>query len=245
MPDICEVRAITFPVVGGGSFGYGWMDCRDDCTRFHKGTDVVAAKLQPLVSPVDGVVVRFLDHPRAGVGIVVRDVDGYEYHLYHLNNDLPGTDDGRAGVEWRYGPGITPGVDVVAGQLIGFVGDSGNAEYSQPHVHVEIHRPDGTPINPYWSLKSARRDGLQCATASDVQPDWVNVAGVYVSPTGFRPSDPSNCLPDAAPDATATATDAVALTTTTAASTPTTSPGDHNRSMSDGGGGAGDAAHRR
>ena len=63
-----EVRPITFPVVGGGSFGYGWMDCRDECTRFHKGTDVMAVKLQPLVSPVDGVVERFLRHPTAGVG---------------------------------------------------------------------------------------------------------------------------------------------------------------------------------
>ena len=145
-------------MVGGGSFGYGWMDCRDDpCTRYHKGTDIMAVKLQPLVSPVDGVVERFLRHPTAGVGIVIRGDDGYQYRLYHLNNDSPGTDDGRAGPEWSFGDGLAPGVRVVAGELVGFVGDSGNAEDYLAHVHVEIHRPDGMPINPYWSLLDAER----------------------------------------------------------------------------------------
>ena len=190
------MRPITFPVVGGASFGYGWMDCRDECTRFHKGTDVMAVKLQPLVSPVDGVVERFLRHPTAGVGIVIRGDDGYQYRLYHLNNDTPGTDNGQAGPEWSFGDGLAPGVRVLAGELVGFVGDSGNAEDYLAHVHVEIWRPDGMPINPYWSLQAAERGGLQCAPADDIDDEWLRVVGVSVSPAGFRPDDDSLCAPD-------------------------------------------------
>jgi hypothetical protein len=229
LPDTREERAIVFPVVGASSLGSGWNDCRDDCTRFHKGTDVLAGKLQPVVSPVDGVVARLLDHPTAGIGVVVRDAAGYEFHLYHLNNDSPLSDDGRAGPEWRLGPGIRVAAPVEAGQLVGFVGDSGNAEQAQPHVHVEIHRPDGTPINPYWSLATARRNGLQCAN-EDITAEWINVNGIDVSPTGFRPSSPDACAP-ASPATAPTTAPTVPPTTIvasgpTAATAPPSSPGE-------------------
>jgi hypothetical protein len=76
--------------------------------------------------------------------------------------------------------------------LVGFVGDSGNAEYSMSHLHIEIHRPDDRPINPYWSLLWVGRGGLQCAEA-DVTSDWLDV-----SPSGFRPSDVSACVSESA-----------------------------------------------
>ena len=61
------------------------------------------------------------------------------------------------------------------------MGDSGNSEGSVPHAHVEIHRPDGAAINPYWSLRAAQRD-VNCAVAaverrrrppSPVDPAWL------------------------------------------------------------------------
>ena len=113
----------------------------------------------------DGVVDRLLDHPTAGRGIVIHDAEGWEYHLYHLNNDTPGSDDGADDGSWRFAAGIVPGAHVTAGQLIGWMGDSGNSEGSVPHAHVEIHRPDGTAINPYWSLRRAQRD-VNCAIPS-------------------------------------------------------------------------------
>ncbi|MGH8911797.1 MAG: S-layer homology domain-containing protein, partial [Acidimicrobiia bacterium] len=66
----------------------------------------------------------------------------------HLNNDSPGTDDGLA---WGIAPGIERGVAVTAGQLIGWVGDSGNAEWSGSHLHFEI-RVEGAAVNSYPSL---------------------------------------------------------------------------------------------
>jgi murein DD-endopeptidase MepM/ murein hydrolase activator NlpD len=60
--------------------------------------------------------------------------DGWETYYIHLNNDTPGTDDGQG---WGVADGILPGTHVQAGQLIGWVGDSGNAEYVSPHLHFE------------------------------------------------------------------------------------------------------------
>lgn len=191
-------RSITFPVVGGATFVNGWNDCRDDCARYHAGTDVMANKLQPLVSPVDGVVVRFIEnHRTAGDGVVIEDDAGYQWMFLHVNNDRPFTDDGNAERRWQYGPGIEAGARVVAGQLVGFVGDSGNAEGYLAHVHVELRRPSGTRINPYWSLAAARFGGLHCAPAEAVTDEWLNVQGVRLTPLGFVPVDRSLCVPGA------------------------------------------------
>ncbi len=82
--------------------------------------------------------------------------DGYESWYIHLNNDTPGTDDGLG---WGFAPGIEQGVHVQAGQLIGYVGDSGNAESSGSHLHFELHGPDGAVLNPYTHLNAATRLG--------------------------------------------------------------------------------------
>jgi hypothetical protein len=57
-------------------------------------------------------------------------------------------------------PAYAPGLDyhdhVSRGQLVGFVGDSGDANGIQPHVHFEVHKPNGTPINPFQYLNDAK-----------------------------------------------------------------------------------------
>jgi hypothetical protein len=96
--------------------------------------------------------------------ITITGADGWYYNYFHVNNDTPGTDDGAAGPEWRVSPGLTVGSRVRAGQVIGYMGDSGNAEGSVPHLHFEIRQPDRTPVNPYHSLVAAQRRG-SCDTA--------------------------------------------------------------------------------
>jgi murein DD-endopeptidase MepM/ murein hydrolase activator NlpD len=156
-PEGWPVHAIVFPVVGPVSYDDSWGAYRESIeTHFHVGVDLIGARLQPIVAVSDGIVKRFVnDHPTAGWGIVLTGSDGWEYRYYHLNNDTPGTDDGTNPGVFRFAPGLVPGDRVRAGQLIGYMGDSGDSETSVPHLHFEIRRPDDSAVNPFPSVRAA------------------------------------------------------------------------------------------
>lgn len=160
--DPGQVRSITFPVAGPVTYSNDFGACRDGCRRAHQGNDLIGDRLQPILAMHDGVIDHLVDHPTAGYGIEIHDSEGWQYIVYHMNNDTPGTDDGADRGAWRFAPGTVAGAAVKAGQPLGWMGDSGNSEGSVPHAHVEIHRPDGEAINPYWSLRYAQRD-VNCA----------------------------------------------------------------------------------
>jgi murein DD-endopeptidase MepM/ murein hydrolase activator NlpD len=123
--------------------------------RYHRGIDIFGAKGDPVVAVAGGIVER-VDHGRsAGNYVVVSHIGGWETWYLHLNNDSPGTDDGRLGPEHAVGPGVAVGWWVPAGTIIGYVGDSGNAEGAQPHTHFEVHL-GGSTVNPYPYLWGAQ-----------------------------------------------------------------------------------------
>jgi Peptidase family M23 len=155
-PGGWPVRAIVFPTLGPVSYSGGWGDYRADiATHFHIGVDILGSKLQPLVAVTNGRITHVVqNHVTAGWGLVITDSDGWDYRYYHMNNDAPGTDDGSSPLIFRFAPGVNEGSLVVAGQLIGYMGDSGDAE-STTHVHFEIHRPDGTPVDPFPSVRGS------------------------------------------------------------------------------------------
>ena len=156
--DGVQLRSIVFPVAGPVTYSDDFGNCRDLCDRRHAGNDIVGLRLQPLLAAADGVVDHLVDnHPTAGWGVVVTDVEGWEYRYFHVNNDTPATDDGLDDGTWRFAPGVGPGVAVQAGQILGWMGDSGNSESSVPHLHFEIRRPDGKAVNPFASLRWAQR----------------------------------------------------------------------------------------
>lgn len=152
-----EKRPITFPVIGSVSYHDDFGAPRSG-GRTHEGNDMIGRKLMPLVAAVDGTV-RFVPYPEPSYGyyVSIEDADDYSYVYIHINNDTPGTDDDRGGGRYAYAPGMESGNPVKKGQLIGFMGDSGNAEATSAHLHFEIHRPDGTPFSPYESLQGATR----------------------------------------------------------------------------------------
>lgn len=151
-----EVRPIVFPVLGNASYYDDFGNPRTGHT--HEGNDLFAPKMTPLVAAVDGTI-RWVQYPEPswGYAISIRDAEGFSYWYLHVNNDNPGTDDGQGGGLHAYAPDIINGAPVVKGQLIGWVGDSGNAETTSPHLHFEIHDQNGTPYSPYQSLQAATK----------------------------------------------------------------------------------------
>ncbi|MHB8868273.1 MAG: S-layer homology domain-containing protein [Thermoleophilia bacterium] len=131
--------------------------------RTHEGNDIMVPKMTPLLAVVDGTLdwMNLTGKLSSYNGlpyynILLRGDDGNDYFYIHMNNDTPGTDDGLGGVEKAYAPGLGNGTRVTAGQLIGWAGDSGNAEDSGSHIHFEIHQGGyKNPIDPYESLKAA------------------------------------------------------------------------------------------
>ena len=122
--------------------------------RRHKGTDIMSPKGTWIVAVEDGIVERLDWNRLSGWNIMIRHADGWTSHYLHLNNDTTGTDDGQGGPEAAFAEGLEVGSFVKAGEVIGFVGDSGNAEHAGSHTHFELH-VDGRKVNPYPFLKEA------------------------------------------------------------------------------------------
>jgi murein DD-endopeptidase MepM/ murein hydrolase activator NlpD len=123
--------------------------------RRHRGTDIISAKLTPVVAVADGFVeIMRTDSWLSGNYVMLRHAGDWTSWYLHLNNDTPGTDDGATPPEFTFAADLAEGDYVAAGQLIGFVGDSGNAEGSVAHTHFELRR-DGRQVNPYPYLVGA------------------------------------------------------------------------------------------
>jgi murein DD-endopeptidase MepM/ murein hydrolase activator NlpD len=161
LSDEVAYHRITFPVMGSVQYSNDWGNARSG--HVHQGNDLMGTKLQPELAAENGVIRWVRDD--GGNMLSLRGDSGWQYWYIHINNDTPGTDDGVNPPEFILAPGITEGSRVVAGQFIAYMGDSGNAEGTSPHLHFEMHAPDGTPVNPYWSLMLAqgRRVNDRCS----------------------------------------------------------------------------------
>jgi hypothetical protein len=173
-PNGTQYHRITFPVNGTVHYTDDFGDCREGCTRHHEGNDLLGAKLMHEVAASSGTIawVHVNNSGTAGNMLSLVGNDGWEYWYIHINNDTPGTDDGKNPARWRLAPGIGVGSHVRAGQFIAYMGDSGDAESTQPHLHFELHTPSGTPIDPYTSLRLSQGlpAGGQCGIPSNPTP---------------------------------------------------------------------------
>jgi hypothetical protein len=172
------VVPMVFPVVGSTSFSDNFLVCRSGCARMHMGQDLMGPKMSPLVAAFDGVITSLKRESSPGAGNYVAITGdrgasaGWTAIYVHVNNDSPGTDDGRGTTAWSFPAGIEPGARVIAGQLVGWRGDSGNAEGTGPHLHFELRKGwgwGGTVYNAYPSLVAARR--IAAPTPSGPHPD--------------------------------------------------------------------------
>jgi hypothetical protein len=136
-------------------------------TEDHHAQDIMAPKMTEVYAVATGTVTWI---GSTCCTITIAHDDGWQSHYVHLNNDTPGTDDGQG---WGIAPGIVAGTRVERGQLIGWVGDSGNAEETAPHLHFELKAPDpdsgygyysGVSVDSFESLKEAEAaQGYTCA----------------------------------------------------------------------------------
>lgn len=134
------VDGFVFPVFGANSFGDSFGASRMAGTRFahwHEGTDIMAATGTPLVAVEGGRIARLSEEALGGIGLFLRGDSGIEYFYAHLA---------------RYAPGLHVGQPVAPGEVIGFVGTTGNAVGA--HLHFEVH-VDGRNVNPYPMLRVA------------------------------------------------------------------------------------------
>ncbi len=125
------------PVQGGASFIDSWGFPRSG-GRTHKGVDMFAPRWTPLVAVVDGKV-TFGSNSLGGLSTHIYADNGVVYYYAHLQG-FP--DDIRSGQR------------VSKGTVVGYLGNTGNARYTSPHLHFEI-RPDGVAVNPYPTVRAA------------------------------------------------------------------------------------------
>ncbi|MGI9608901.1 MAG: M23 family metallopeptidase [Acidimicrobiia bacterium] len=159
VPENCEpfVYEMGWPLATEGRFISGFGAPRDGGERRHLGVDVAAPILTPVVAVADGRVSRIRQEPGTDecCWLVVEHSDNWKSLYIHMNNDTYGTDDGQAiGVR----PDLKPGTRVKRGEVIAWVGDSGNAEHTVVHLHFELRDPSGTAVDPWESMKTARKN---------------------------------------------------------------------------------------
>lgn len=122
-----------FPVAGPAHYVHDWLYPRHGPGfRFHLGTDVFAAYGTPLRAPVDGVA-KSANGGLGGLTVKVIMPDGTYFYLAHLS---------------RLVDGFVDGMPVATGDIVGYVGDSGNARGGAPHVHIGVYPHGGPAVDP-------------------------------------------------------------------------------------------------
>lgn len=161
-----------FPVAGVATWSDDWWFPRfGPGWRLHQGLDIFAPYGTPVRAPVDGTV-RLKTGGLGGITVYVTQPDRTFWYLAHLAGTAPGLVDGAA---------------VRTGQVVGYVGDSGNARGSSPHVHLEIHPRGGGPIPPKPVVDKFVADAL--ALAPQLVQSYANAAqqGGQQAPPVFVP----------------------------------------------------------
>jgi hypothetical protein len=158
---------MAWPLSGVGQIGSPFGADRDGGARKHEGNDIAAPRLTPVVAVSDGVITRVAQERGTAncCWTIVEHTDGWQSYYIHLNNDQHGTDDGL-GIGLR--TDLVEGSAVARGEVIGWVGDSGNAEGTVPHLHFELHNPEGLAVDPRPSLLAAQ----SAVVLADPQPSW-------------------------------------------------------------------------
>jgi murein DD-endopeptidase MepM/ murein hydrolase activator NlpD len=132
----------------------GYFDRRG--RRIHNALDIMAPRNTPVRAATSGIIAALNSSPAGGTSIWQYDTTGSFCYFYaHLA---------------RYAPGLRAGQPVARGDVLGFVGTTGNAPKSAPHLHFAVFRLEtpgrwwsGEPVNPYPLLRGDPLDSAALA----------------------------------------------------------------------------------
>lgn len=157
VPKKGAVPTLIFPVAGDVTYIDDFGQPRAGGS--HQGNDLMAARKTPVVAAEGGKIKFWTTSASAGCMLYLYGDSGTTYDYIHLNNDLTMRNDNRGGCVpgVAYARGLKDGARVQAGQVIAYVGNSGDAESTPPHVQFEVHPNDGAAVDPYPYLQSALR----------------------------------------------------------------------------------------
>ena len=133
------IPGVTFPIVWPYSVPLinSWGFPRSGGRR-HEGIDIFAPAGTPLVAAERGIVTKIGNGTLGGLRLWLRGESGTDWYYAHLS---------------AFADGLSENQVVEVGELIGYVGNTGNAVGTPPHLHMQIHPNGGDPVNPYHLLK--------------------------------------------------------------------------------------------
>ena len=142
LPDMATLglpQISVFPTQGRCSFVDSWHDGRSG-GRLHIGVDIVGPKGLAIYAVTDGIITKMYgaESKLSGNAIRLTAADATYFFYAHLDS---------------FASGITVGSNVKAGQIIGYMGASGNAG-GNSHLHFEVHPGGGEAVNPYPIVKA-------------------------------------------------------------------------------------------
>ena len=142
LPDMATLglpQISVFPTQGRCSFVDSWHDSRSG-GRLHIGVDIVGPKGLAIYAVTDGTITKMYgaESKLSGNALRLTAADSTYFFYAHLDS---------------FAPGITVGSVVKAGQIVGYMGASGNAG-GNSHLHFEIHPGGGEAVNPYPVVKA-------------------------------------------------------------------------------------------
>ena len=135
------LSSIRMPVVGVrvSELDDSWHAPRDGGVRQHKGIDIFATRGTEVVAVADGIISYIGDQRLGGHCLWLTTENGSSFYYAHLD---------------RWAAGLYEGMEVQSGDLLGYVGNSGNAAHTPSHLHFGVNEDDEM-VNPYPLLTKA------------------------------------------------------------------------------------------
>jgi murein DD-endopeptidase MepM/ murein hydrolase activator NlpD len=173
---------LAFPVHGGRErdIGSSFGDDRDGGRRSHHGIDIFAPRGTPVVAAAPGVVTRVGERGLGGNVVWMSDADGNRLYYAHLDR-------------WN----VEEGQRVALGDTVGFVGNTGNARTTPPHLHFGVYRRGEGPTDPFWFVHTPPSTAPRLLADTAAVGEWVRItrSGVALRHGPYANADSALPLP--------------------------------------------------